>query len=197
MKRAKWLPTGSVLLAMTVLSASPNASAELWDRGGGLIYDDGLHVTWLADADFAKSSGFEMDGKLNWYDAHAWATGLTFRGYSDWRLPTSTRNELYVLSQRSDLSSFFINIHTEWTDSQYWYAEEYSRDSAQAQMFYWTYSRLNAGSKLTPQHVWLLRDGDVAPVPEPSEAVMLLAGFALLGAAAARYRGGMPSISHM
>ncbi|MBL8488869.1 MAG: DUF1566 domain-containing protein [Rhodocyclaceae bacterium] len=187
MRHRQWLSAGSMLLGIAVLSVSPDTLAALWNRGGGLIYDDTLHVTWLSDADFAKTSGFDADGKLNWYDARAWADGLVFRGYSDWRLPSSSRNELYVLSQRGDLAGFFTNIHAEWTDSQYWYAEEFNADSAQ--MFYWTYSRWNAGSKSSPQHAWLLRDGDVAPVPEPSEALMMLTGLGLLGAARSRSRG--------
>ena len=30
--------------------------AALWDRGGGLIYDDVFDITWLQDANYAKTS---------------------------------------------------------------------------------------------------------------------------------------------
>ena len=33
------------------------AQAQLFNRGGGLIYDSVQNVTWLADANYAKTSG--------------------------------------------------------------------------------------------------------------------------------------------
>jgi len=53
-------------------------------------YDTTLKITWLADANFAQTSGFDSDGQMNWVDANAWAAGLTLGGYTDWRLPTIT-----------------------------------------------------------------------------------------------------------
>jgi hypothetical protein len=71
-----------------------NAQAELFDRGGGLLYDDVLKVTWLQDANYAKTSGYDADGKMNWGAANTWADNLVYHDsvsntdYSDWRLPT-------------------------------------------------------------------------------------------------------------
>jgi hypothetical protein len=65
-----------------------NAQAALIDRGGGLIYDDALNVTWLQDANYAKTSGYDADGRMNWSAAITWAANLSYGGYSDWRLPT-------------------------------------------------------------------------------------------------------------
>lgn len=78
----------AVALATAGLLASGTAQASLLDRGGGLIYDSDLNITWLADANFAKTSGFDADGRMNWVNAVAWANNLTYGGYSDWRLPT-------------------------------------------------------------------------------------------------------------
>ena len=63
-------------------------SSCLLDRGGGLIYDDVLNVTWLQDANYAKTSGYDADGQMTWTDANAWAASLVYGGFSDWRLPT-------------------------------------------------------------------------------------------------------------
>ena len=63
------------------------ASATLWDRGGGLIYDDHLNITWLQDANYAKTSGYDSDGLMNWANAVDWADNLIYGGYNDWRLP--------------------------------------------------------------------------------------------------------------
>lgn len=67
--------------------------AALHDRGGGLIYDDELNVTWLQDANYARTSNYDGDGKMSWVQAQLWAENLSYydseRGvtYSDWRLP--------------------------------------------------------------------------------------------------------------
>lgn len=76
----------SALLAGLVLSGT--AQAALFDRGGGLIYDDVLNITWLQDANYAKTSGYALDGFMTWNEAVVWAANLSYGGYEDWRLPT-------------------------------------------------------------------------------------------------------------
>lgn len=71
-------PLIGVLLAFGL---SGTAQATLIDRGSGLIYDDVLNITWLQDANYAGS-------KMDWGGAVAWAAGLSYAGYDDWRLPT-------------------------------------------------------------------------------------------------------------
>jgi hypothetical protein len=72
------------------------AQAALVDRGGGLIYDTDLDVTWLQDANYAKTSSYDADGKMTWADATTWAANLSYFDsvrnviYTDWRLPTTT-----------------------------------------------------------------------------------------------------------
>ena len=75
------------------LALSGAAQATLIDRGGGLIYDDVLKITWLSDANYAKTSGYSADGFMSWYDANAWAAGLSYGGYEDWRLPTAQNQD--------------------------------------------------------------------------------------------------------
>jgi len=82
--------TGSVALG----SAATGMSALL-DRGGGLIYDTDLDVTWLQDAIYAKTSGFDPDGRINWHSAMDWVASLAYydsvrdRTWDDWRLPSA------------------------------------------------------------------------------------------------------------
>lgn len=64
------------------------AQAALVDRGGGMIYDTVLDITWLADANQAQTSGFDADGRMSWAAANTWAADLQHGGFSDWRLPT-------------------------------------------------------------------------------------------------------------
>lgn len=81
------------LCALLMFGLSSPAGAVLFDRGGGLIYDDVLDVTWLQDANYAKTSGYDADGRMLWNDAKIWAANLTYVDvlrntvWSDWRLP--------------------------------------------------------------------------------------------------------------
>jgi hypothetical protein len=86
------------LLAGLLLAAglSGAAQAALIDRGGGLIYDTDLNVTWLQDANYAQTSGYDADGAMTWAAATTWAANLSYFDsvrnvtYTDWRLPTTT-----------------------------------------------------------------------------------------------------------
>jgi hypothetical protein len=77
------------LSAYLFLCVSLNSFGALYDRGNGLIYDDVLNITWLQDANFAQTSGYDSDGKMNWGDANAWAAQLEYGGYDNWRLPSA------------------------------------------------------------------------------------------------------------
>lgn len=88
MTRYAWhLTAVSVACAML---AAPLANAALIDRGGGLIYDTDRDVTWLQDANYAQTSGYDADGLMSWSAATAWADQLEFGGSRDWRLPSTT-----------------------------------------------------------------------------------------------------------
>ena len=47
-----------------------DSRAELIDRGTyngvKLIYDSALRITWLGDANWAKTSGFDPNGEMTW-----------------------------------------------------------------------------------------------------------------------------------
>ena len=76
------------------------SSATLVDRGGGLLYDTDLNVTWLADANYARTSGYAdtlngagSDGRMTWNQAEAWVAHLVYHDpvrnvdLTGWRLP--------------------------------------------------------------------------------------------------------------
>lgn len=75
--------------AIAALTACVGAAqAELIDRGGGLVYDTERNLTWLADMNHARTSGYDADGLMTWAQASAWASQLVYGGVDDWRLPT-------------------------------------------------------------------------------------------------------------
>jgi hypothetical protein len=80
----------ALALATAGLLCGGMAQAALNDRGGGMLYDDVLNVTWLQDANYAKTTGYDADGAMTWSAAKTWADGLVFGGYSDWRLAANT-----------------------------------------------------------------------------------------------------------
>jgi hypothetical protein len=77
-----------VLTLLAGIAMTGAAQAALIDRGGGMLYDDVLNITWLQDANYAKTSGYDADGLMNWADATTWAANLSHGGYDDWRLAT-------------------------------------------------------------------------------------------------------------
>lgn len=84
-----------ILALLAGLTLSGAAQAALNDRGGGLIYDDVLNITWLQNASYGAGSSYDTsDGAMTWANAVAWADSLVYHDsvrnvdYSDWRLPT-------------------------------------------------------------------------------------------------------------
>ena len=81
--------TGVFVAALCV--PVPQAQALLVDRGSGMLYDTVLNVTWLQDANYAKTSGYDADGQMSWTQANTWANNLNYGGYSSgWRLARNT-----------------------------------------------------------------------------------------------------------
>ena len=89
---AKRWTTGLLVAAMGLAGS---ASATLFDRGSGLIYDDQLNITWVQNASLCatlnncvnRDDSFETGG-MTWNDANTWAANLVYGGFDDWRLAT-------------------------------------------------------------------------------------------------------------
>lgn len=92
----------SIVCAFTLSIFVSIANAALIDRGGGLIYDTALNVTWLSDANYGNS------GQLFWSNANSWAANLSYYDsvrnvtYTDWRLPTTLQSDPSCVSPYSD-----------------------------------------------------------------------------------------------
>lgn len=209
-----------------------SAHAQLLDRGSGLIYDSTLNVTWLADANYAQTSGYDSDGRMNWSEANAWAASLRYHDavrnatYSDWRLPTLTDlgtpgcNYAYsgtdcgynVDTASSELASLFYgalgnkalvnnsgqqqldhgliddpnnpddeSLFSNLEADYYWFGTPYDQSANYA----WSFRLLTGEQKYhlaagSLMRAWVMRDGDVAPVPLPGAAWLfgsVLTGF--------------------
>jgi hypothetical protein len=122
-------------------SAGAHAALEGRDLDGDLAtfeayYDTVLDITWLADAHYAQTSGYDADGKMNWTAANAWADQLNLYGYDDWRLPTvePVNGISYNYTPRNDGS-------TDWG---------YNITSPNSELGYMYYVNLGNPGKRTP-----------------------------------------------
>ena len=90
-------PTGTLaacLLLLSFYSITTHAALVGRDLDGNLstaeaYYDTVLMITWLADANYAQTSGSDADGLMDWASANSWAASLDpySSGISGWRLP--------------------------------------------------------------------------------------------------------------
>ena len=149
--------------------------AELIDRGTydgvKLIYDSAQRITWLGDANWARTSGFDPDGEMTWDEARAWAGRLTIGGFSDWRLPITsdetcrgagcTNSEMGHLFAVDGVSASnpgpFSNIQAR----QYWSSRTDSSESDLAWYVHFGTGDQGATGKSEGHIPWAVRDGDV------------------------------------
>lgn len=194
------MKTKSVFAAVSTcvfsLGMVSSTDAALFDRGGGLIYDDELDITWLQDANYAatqyaESGGLygDADGIMYWDDANAWAEGLSYydsvRGvtYDDWRMPITIEsdtaaNEMGHLYYMDGVTSSTPGLFFNMGNDNYWSSELVSSPSQAWNFRFQTGSLLQRG-KDSYLFVWAVRPGDVSAVPVP--AAMWLFGSGLLG----------------
>lgn len=236
--------TMAALAACVALSASL-AHAELQGRdldaavdGYEAFYDTVLNITWLADANFAKTSGHSASGQMTWEDASAWAANVTVLGLSGWRLPNvlpihgqsydyrgaydgssdlgygirSPRNEMsYMFYENLGLLSYYDEQGQEQSGfgrpqgvsalalnqvpgafirnlgpvhGEYWAAQAFEPEPGAHWVFDFEDDGQfalgpNDGPRWDGSYAWLVRDGDVGAVPEPS--TFWLFGLAGLG----------------
>lgn len=198
MTRRKLAFAGALAFAMAT------AHASLIDRGGGLIYDDALNITWLKDANYAKTSGYDADGLMNWSEATFWATRvLNYGGYRDWRLPTADENcyGFWCASPSSEMGYLFYfhlgvpaghNILTSSSPdlalfsnvqpSIYWTGTAYVQSP---NVLAWSFDT-NGIQRYEYQrynefYAWAVRPGDVVSLATPEPAALTLSLVALLG----------------
>jgi hypothetical protein len=91
--------------------ASP-AIAVLINRGNGLIYDTATNLTWLQDANFAHTSGADVDGRMFLDEAADWVDSLNYAGMSDWRLPRNSGqvHTGVLFDTQGELASLFLSL---------------------------------------------------------------------------------------
>jgi len=195
------------LISMGMLGT---ANAALVSRLGGLAYyDTDAGLTWLADANYAQTSGYDADGLMTWQAANDWAAQLTVGGVNGWRLADTLQPDASCSHQSggsygynctgSELGGLFYNALGNSARSltntgpfsnvrsyYYWSATEYAPTTSLA----WGFDMFSGSQdyvyKVNNFYVWAVQSGDVSAVPVP--AAVWLFGSGLLGLVSAARR---------
>ena len=190
---------GATFACLAVISFSADATllGRLADTDGNFqaYYDTDADLTWLADANYAQTSGYNTDGRMTWADANSWAAGLIIEGVDGWRLydpgdcigDNCTTSEMYNLFDSTlgydgpDNFPYefppFINV----VEYYYWSSKLYTDNPYHAAAVYYdVFHKQQADYTIDSLlHAWAVHTGDVSAVPEPP--ILLLIGSGLIG----------------
>lgn len=111
-----------ILIGAVLSLLALNVNAVLIERLGGLAYyDTDADLTWLADANYAQTSGRDAEGTMSWYTSTAWLENLAVGGVTGWRLPETVQPDGSCDSQQtnrgygynctgSEMGNMFYNV---------------------------------------------------------------------------------------
>lgn len=191
MKKTK-IARAAMLAATALLAAAGAAQAALQDRdldGDTVVdafHDTHLGITWLRNAD--------VNGRMDWNAAVAWADGFSFAGYDDWRLPTSDECVRYDCTGSEMGHLWYVELGNPATGpmtntgsfqnlrpAAYWSGTQYAPNPFYA----WHFATFDGYQYVEAKYVdfflaMAVRPGDVAAVPEPQTYALMLAGLAAL-----------------
>ncbi|MBN1805165.1 MAG: DUF1566 domain-containing protein [Sedimentisphaerales bacterium] len=108
------------------ISQSVQGKLIIYDSGPGLVYDTVTNVTWLMNANYVETTGYDdqlygsnTGGKLTWYDAEEWVSNLSIYDttnnivWSDFRLPTydgTYGSNYYGVYEGSEFYNLFYSV---------------------------------------------------------------------------------------
>lgn len=191
-------------LFLVGLGVAPSAQAGLSARPYGMVYDSGLDLTWLQDANYAATQFINSNGTqgsdgggMDWSAANAWANSLVFAGNTGWRLPTADGSCDYATNcNTSELGHlFYVSLggtrDTPITDSHnasfnlflnlqstgYWTQTAFATDPSNNA---WNFDFFDGTQLPYDKNVhflgWAVHAGDVIAIPEPGPLLLALAG---------------------
>jgi len=189
-----------IIPGIFLLFVLASADAALIDRGGGLIYDDVLDITWLQDANYPLTSGYGdagVDGIMTWDEADNWAIGLEYGGFTEWRLPSMDVNADTTIVDCSSVAELacrdnelgymfhqygvtaatpdpFINLVADY----YWSGTEYAQFTQQAWLFNPVTGTQNKVFKSDEDNAWAVHEGDIGAIPIPAAAWLFASALA-------------------
>ncbi len=191
----------ALVAALTIPTIANSALVgRLADSNGNYqaYYDTEADLTWLADANYAATSGYSEafgTGEMSWDTANIWAASLDISGTTDWRLPDTdacigycTDSEMgnlfhnvlggtlhiSIITAHNSNYELFSNIQT----PHYWSATE---GVGGAYLFDFGNGGQSFATPGSYFYAWAVHDGDVAnvsAVPIPPSVFLFLSGLA-------------------
>ena len=152
------------LVALVLGAFSFSANGMLIDRGGGLVYDNTLDVTWLQNS---TSNGISAQ-----FGHRAWAHNLNFFDavrnvtWTDWRLASNA--EYVHMFNVNGVSTLNDGIFAPMA-IQYWSGDECQTtfDGFDCHWFDFNTGTLFIADDRDFKFAWGVRNGDVGPAPVP------------------------------
>jgi hypothetical protein len=190
-----------IIGAACFCGVSLNVNANLIERlGGEAYYDTGLDITWLADANYAQTSGFDPAGCMSWEDANTWAVNLNISGITGWRLPSldvngdgtiincsgggvanCDDNEMGYLFYEEGIKSSAQGVFSNVQNEDYWSSTE-SNFAGFSEVFHFGGGSQNENPNGDYNFAWAVYSGDVGNVSTvPVPAAAWLFGSGLVG----------------
>ncbi len=180
----------SVALATLLITVSANAMLV---QNGDLVYDSDQDITWLRDGMYSRTSGYDSDGRMTWYESSVWANDLSIYDpindstYVDWRLPTI--DELVYMYENNNINRGspgpFVSLQP--TLNLYYLSSTESNNPTLVRVFSMYYGTNRAVGKGggARHYSWAVINGDVsgalATVPVPATVWLFGSALGLLG----------------
>lgn len=167
-----------IALAGNVLSASP-ANATLVDQTDGTVLDTTTGLFWLKD--------WNVNGQKAWGTQRTWAENLSFAESSEWMLPIIDEYATVMASAGNSYGGLRASFDNVVYDSYWSNTACPGAPSTVAWNFFVGGSGVAGfGSNTTPFSAVAVRATVTAPIPEPETYALMLAGLAVVDAAAKR-----------
>jgi len=200
-----------LLVAALLVNAVVPANAALVSRlSGQAYYDTDLNITWLANANYAMTSGYDSDGLMNWSSANLWITALntaSYLGANNWRLPTTAQPDASCDTQLDPGSPYPVQgygydctgsemghlFNVEGISSStpgpfnnvkayyYWSGTAYAPDTNDSWDFAFNVGLQTYNPKVGLFYAWAVRSGDIAVIPLPAALWLFASAVGALG----------------
>jgi len=137
----------------------PSASQPSYtDNGDGTITDYKTGLMWVKDG---SSAGCNNGNKLTWEQALSFCEGLSYAGYSDWRLPNIRELESIVDAGRCDpaINTTYFPNTLSGVHLYYWTSTTYVPTTSFALYVYFGSGFVSANGKTGSYYVRAVRSG--------------------------------------